>query len=790
MDVPSEGVGTGTVEPPAGVAGPPLPVVPGRSLISKADLPILIAIVSIFAAALTYLGNLRYENFFTGNWDLGINQQLLWTTAHGRLLYETGDAEFYNVRSFLQVHSTYVAFLVAPIYAAAATPTTLFALQSVIFGASIVPLYLIARQEIRSKTLLFLILGLYLISFPVLSALLYDFHWESFIPLEYLSFFYLYRSRRYAWSVVPLLFGITTLEVFPFLVGGVGLLVLVERAEAVGLRPRALLHDADTVRAIGLLLAMGVAYVALRVVEYLVIPGLAGASTSAGGVASGIGGPFAFNATLFSLGLSAIYWALLLAAFAFLPLFAPRYLILTIPWFVYSVFLTPFFASQFGNQYALVAVATLSIALVYGAAHIDRTDTGNTGRSVDIIVLATAGVVFVVSATYWSVDLLSRNLPIPLLAIVVGFPAAVLAVLILRSRGVRKRVASVESTSPWNRRPVRTTIFAGILVGFVAFNLVMSPLNTTNFGATEYPGYLLRYTPNPASKEMGWITGQIPTNSVVLASDFLFPYVANNPNAWAMPWFPLVPGQPPLYFPFGPSNLPHYVLIDESDWSNFPCWLTSALLNSSVYGLVAYIYSTNYLGTISLYQEGYSGASQARYVDYPPTVRYYTGSNLTIGPSGHLTENASSKFGIVISSTAVSNLNLTGAPTSVGDGCAALGTSSTSTSVATVSPIWYGPYVYLPAGTYVITANLTGSLDPGGNASLSLLTLTGGPYFAPPLYEISVNAHQITSAGWTNITWTIDLSVAYPLCEFRGYLDYYNGRPNGQISLNYLEVAG
>ncbi len=760
------------------------------SQLSWLDLMVLALLIGSFAALLSYLGQLRYENFFTGNWDLGINQQLLWTTAHGRLLYETGDAEFYNVRSFLQVHSTYVAVLVAPIYAVAATPTTLFAVQSVVFGASVIPLYLIARRELQSKTLLFLVLGLYLISFPVVSALLYDFHWESFIPLEYLSFFYLYRQRRYLWSIVPLLFGLTTLEVFPFLIGGVSLLVLVERIDARGLRPRALLHDADTRRAIELLVGMGVAYVVIRVLEYLVIPGLAGGTTTAGGVAGGISGPFAFNATLVSLGLSATYWALLLAAFAFLPLFAPRYLILTIPWFVYSVFLTPFFASQFGNQYALVAVATLSVALVYGAARVERTGLGTANKTIDITALAIAGVVLVVAGTYWSVDLLSRNLPIPLLVIVGLLPIAVIGVVVAQAHGTRNPKPADEPRSPWNQRPIRMTVFGGILVGFVAFNIVMSPMNTANFGATQYPGYLLRYTPNPASKEMGWVTAQIPGNSVVLASDFLFPYVANNPNAWAMPWFPLIPGQPPLYFPFGPSNLPRYVLIDESDWSNFPCWLTSAMLNSSVYGLVAYVYSTNYLGTISLYREGYTGAPQARYVDVPPSVRYYTDLNLTIGPSGYVATNASSKFGTVISSVPVSSPELAGPPYLGTDVCNELGVPSRSTNVATASSIWYGPYVYLPAGAYLITANLTASLLPGGNASLPILTMTGGPYFAPPLYEISVNASQTSSSGWTDVTWAIDLTVAYPLSEFRGYLDYYNGVPNGRVTLNYIEVAG
>lgn len=752
--------------------GPPAPAVPslGRrllSLIPFGDGLAFLAIASVFVAGMTYLGILRFENFFTGNWDLGINQQLLWTTTHGRLLYETGDASFYNVQSFLQVHPTFVALLIAPIYGAAPSPTTLFVVQSLVFVASVIPIFLLVRQLVADRAMVWAVIVLYLASFPVVSSLLYDYHWEAFIPLEYLSFFYLVRSRRYVWSLVPLAFGLLTLEVFPFLVVGVAFLILYEEYAKARPRLHGFLRNRQIQIAIALVIGMVVAYVALRLVQYVAVPVILGSSSGLSQVPGAISSPFAIDLTWKSLGLSSSYWLLLMAAVAFLPLYAPRYLLLTLPWFVYSVFLSPFFSSQFGNQYALVAMATLSVAMVFGYGRVLQIAPRIRAQGILILLLLVSGLALLVASIGWSRTLLSRSISWPLHVLIAILPAGILASIVyMRLRNRRGSASGPPAKAPtWMHPPSRSTVVAATVVAFVAFNVAMSPLNPGNFRATEYPGYSLKYAPNPAAAQMEWVTSQIPANAVVLTSTFLFPYVANNPNAWAVPWYPPAPNQPPFRLPFSPTNLPRYVLTDAFDWGNFPSFITSALSNSSTYGLVAFVYVTGYPGTISLFEIGYLGPTEGRFVSEALPVRYFSAQNLTVGPSGQVRAVNSSKFGEVIDTVPVMHPTISN------------------------RTIWSGRTMSLPPGSYELTASLSGGSSSNGNSSEPILTMTGESPNGTSVYNLFVYGSELSPEGWSEVHWFLNLPEAYPEFSFQGYLDYLGGNPNGWISLNYIEVS-
>ena len=131
------------------------------------DLLILSLIVICYSVLFTYLSFLRFENFYTSNWDLGINQQLLWTTTHGYLMYESGDFVFTGVLSFLQVHSAYIAFLVAGIYYFEPSVFTLFFLQAVVLSLSSFPLYFIAKKVMAKKLIVYLIIFAFLFNFSI-----------------------------------------------------------------------------------------------------------------------------------------------------------------------------------------------------------------------------------------------------------------------------------------------------------------------------------------------------------------------------------------------------------------------------------------------------------------------------------------------------------------------------------------------------------------------------------------------------------------------------------------------
>lgn len=750
------------------ISPPPTPTC-GPFGVPRKDLLTLVGLSVAFTIALTYFGQLRFEDFFATNWDLGINQQMLWSTAHGRLLYESGDAEFFGLDSILLIHSTYIAFVFVPLYAAAPVPATLFALQGAAFAASIFPLYLLARRIIQSRTLTFVTIGLYLVGFGALSSLFYDFHWEAFLPVEFLSFFYLIQVRRYKWSLVPVAIGILTLEVFPALVAGAVLLKVYERLRERHARGWSLLKDREIRLQFGFLVGMAGAYLVLRLTQYLVLPVFVAAPGRSAGVATGITNPvFQTGFTASTLGASGLYWILLLAAFAFIPLLVPRYLILTLPWFVGSVFLTPLYSSYFGSQYAVIAGATLSVGLVYGVGRLERTSLRSGPGAALVWILGLSGVVACALAAESSAVLLSGHPPTVLLILMV-LPVLGIVSFEIFCHLNRNRVANQEGDSVVGgrkrRRQARIAVLGLVLTLFVGFNLVMSPLNSANFGATPMPGYSFSYEPNPLSGEIGWLTTRIPPNAVVLASDDLFPYVANNLNAWAVPWFPVIPGQPPLHFPFSSTNLPRYVLVDSLSWVDLPTSISSQLWNDSTYGLVGYILSQTGPGSVYLFEIGYTQAAAMRSIGEIPQSYLYPGKNLVIGPSGTLVQNSRARFGTTIQSQNVSN------------------------DIVSSTNMWYGPYQTFPQGNYTLVVNLSGGLNAGVNSGLPILYLNGGPNYLPALYNRFLTACDFNMSGWTDIVINFALSSPFPLVEFRGYLVYNNGKADGHVSLNFMELT-
>lgn len=732
----------------------------------------LLAMVVGDAVVMTYLCNLRVENFYSANWDLGINQQLLWTTAHGRLLYETADLAFFNAHSYLQVHSTYVAFAIAPIYAAWPHQITLLSLECTVFAVSAIPLYLYARETVQRPGLRLAAITLYLAGFGAVSALTFDFHWESFLPLEFLTFFLLVRRERFLWSLVPFAAGTMTLEVFPFLAGGVLLFFLVERAESDRWELGPFLRDPRVRLLAGFLALALAAYLTVRLFQYTVIPGILNVPSTTGGGPSGIQSTVGWGANRVTLPASSAYWFLLLASLAFLPLLAPRHLILSIPWFVYSVLVAPWFSAYFGEAYSLIALAPLALAAVSGLGMLERQSDADRISAILLAALAGAllGLLSYAAVSPGSARILGNS---------AGIGYGVLALLLFGlavafwKRCTRQPLATPvappdDRTRPAPRRNRVLLLLTVVLVTVLVLDAVMSPMNPTNFDATPIPGYLFHWGENPMTSQVGWVVAHVPGNAQVLASNHLFPYVANDPNAWALPWFVINATTNPVpYLPFSPQNLPRFVLVDASEMQWVPSFLASDLFNRSIYGLVAYAYMEAYPGTVYLFELGHSGPPAERVVGAPPSPLIYGWSNLTPGPCGTVVPWASSSFGRAIVSEPVGPLN------------------------ATVANVWAGPYVPLLPGTYSITFSVSGAPSPGTNGTTPLaileVTWTGGTT-VNTLLRTSVDGQNLAGSGWSPLSYTLTLSEPYPLVQFRGFLFLHDGRSVGSIALNYVEA--
>lgn len=730
----------------------------------------LVCLVGAFAGVYALLSQVRFEEFYAGNWDLGLNMQLLWTNTHGHVLFETADYEFALANSFLYVHPTYVAIPLSYVYLGAPSPTTLFVIQGIAVAASAIPIFFAARVRHVPDWAILLGLCLYLLSFPLISALLFDFHWEALVPVELLSTYYLWDRGRYWWALLPATFGLLTLEVFPVLLVGLVFYFAYPRFFALARDTGTIFHRlraewSKSAQLVGLLLLAAVGYLAVHELLPLALPMVAGPAPAFPPRAPGVYyfGVYWWGVSASSVAPRLLYWLLLFAAFGFLPLFfRQRLLILSLPWFLYSALMVPYpFYTQFGFQYSFLAVGPLGLATV---------------ESLNDLALAVASMRSWLARAGWLL------LPVPFLISAwvdsrgllytggVGFWVGLIAGAVAVAIYVALRVIGPKfrdsGTSKWNskrwgraRAQTVSMVIAAILLTLAVTNVAMSPLNSTNFPSPGPPGYNFNYEPSAVYAHMPDLVAKIPSNAYIVASDNLFPFVANNPNAYSLLW----DAANPPHFPFNSSNLPEDVLLSTSQWF-VPEFLSERLFNSSQFGIRMFLYSSAfYPGSIYLFQLGYKG---------PPTVvevtpfadhQVFCPDRLSLGPSGVRRAEAGTPCRTVIQSRPAANLSGSG-PT-----------------------IWYGPYVTLIPGNYSVTFMLRGETSGAEPYGSSILVMDGSQSGGPYWYYLPISSEKVSSTSWTNVTLYFNLTEPAPNSEFRGYLGGVN--VNGVFQPGNISLA-
>lgn len=679
-------------------------------------LAIAVAVYFVVSFALSWL---RAVELQTTTWDQGIYQQALWMTAHGRPFFETADVETGGYASLLEVHSVFLLYLVVPLYALLPYQATLFAVQSAVVGLAAVPLYLLARDVTRSPRL-GLFAGLaYLCWTPTLSSNLYDFHVEAFLPVEIFALVFLWNRGRYAAGFAVAAVAFLTLEFAPVIVVALGLFALVPGTLAVSTfapfrtRVRAGLGPAlrewvrtPRVRAsLVLVAASAVAYVALLVLRVDILPGVLGTyplPAAATGYVIG-GTPSALGLSWTNLGVGfgpkVTYWLLVVGLLAFVPLLAYRALILTAPWFVFTLFSSNLNYVTLGFQYGLVVASTVMVAFVFGLPRAQR--------AVDAWLETHRGAPSVPAG------------PDP----------------------PRRRA-----------RPLRTVVLVGV-VALLVLNVALTPVNPAMQNTGLGSAYRLSYDPAAGASGVVRLAAMIPPGATVLATDVLFPLVANDAHAYSFSWAP----DPTLALPFTRNAPPPYVFLSEDRSSVVPSWLVNALYDRSAYGVRGVAWASP-AGTVLLFQTGYTGPV-AEFGTDPARGGIYYGSSLASNSVGFPIAVSGSTFPLAVQSLP-----------------------------GTLGTVWYGPDVTLPAGNYSLTLSLRLAAlagFPAPNPSTPALWIGAFAFGQPTFYGWSFSFDSLNTSSFTNVTFRVALPA--PTIEFdvQGQLL----QSSVQVTLNYLEIA-
>ena len=571
-----------------------------KSAVVKNSYLFIIICISAFTAIVTVLSYIRYINFFTSNWDLGINIQMLSSESKGFLLYEAADFQGYGVLSHLEIHSTYVAIPFSYLYNLIGSPIVLFVLQAMIVSAGVIPLYFISRKlDLGRNYSAFLIL-LYLCNFPIIASLMYDYHWLSFMPVLFLSLFYLIWTDNYVYAALTIALGSCINEVFPLLALGIALYFFIDRNGLVSmLHPRDLFKR--TYLALYALVSISISLFLLG--RYLQLDILPSYLNNVPGILNleKYGLPALFPSHI-SLGLETLplsYWAILLASVCFIPLLRPKLLILSLPWLYETFFLSQSYANV-SEQYNFIAMSSLIIAVAFGLKRIEKGDLTNRERYAVLAVPAVS--VLVISANSFSA--VRTDFSSIMLIVIVLVAAIIITVLFSRHRIIyvlRTKLARLDSRY----------FIAALSVLILVFNFLAGPLNVNNDNRNIDSGYAFSYTLNPEFRSAEAIAALIPGNASLAVSDNLFPLVATDANALSFYWLPIGDLGRGGYYNFSNPEHFQYIFVDQSQIMDLPISVIQAIDNHSIYGVYAKVVTLlNYPGNITLYKLDYRGTAR------------------------------------------------------------------------------------------------------------------------------------------------------------------------------------
>jgi uncharacterized membrane protein len=175
---------------------------------------ILFGLFLIYIIYFTITSFLRYDNFYTGRFDLGNMAQTVWNTYHGRIFVLTNPNGTDPI-SRLAFHADFILILLAPFYFIWSNPKILLLIQTITVGAGSFFVFQVAKDILKNKNLALVFSFAFLINPSIQRANLFDFHPVTLATFFLLGTFYFYLKKRYLYfSLFAILAALTKEEIW------------------------------------------------------------------------------------------------------------------------------------------------------------------------------------------------------------------------------------------------------------------------------------------------------------------------------------------------------------------------------------------------------------------------------------------------------------------------------------------------------------------------------------------------------------------------------------------------
>ncbi len=340
------------------------------------------AAIAIYIAYFTSAAFLRYDNFYTGRFDLGNMDQTIWNTVNGRV-FQMSNPDGAGVISRLAFHADLILVLISPLYFIWEDPRMLLLLQTIVVAFGAVFIFKISNMILRSPNAAAIFSVLYLLNPALQYANLYDFHPVTLATTLLLGTFYFFMKRKYIlFLIFAILAGITKEEVW-VIIATFGLYTLISELIKL-IQKKTKLSSKFTI--INLAFGTGVAVVSLSVFYFLVavaIPNARGGEHFALSYYSDFGGsPLEIiKNVIFSPGKiielmgsdgRLLYLGQLLLPLGFISLFSPVVLIFALPGLAIGILSNNSNLHQIFYHYSATITPFIFIASIFGVKNLTK----------------------------------------------------------------------------------------------------------------------------------------------------------------------------------------------------------------------------------------------------------------------------------------------------------------------------------------------------------------------------------------------------------------------------------
>lgn len=168
---------------------------------------------------------LRYDNYYTGRFDLGNMAQTVWNTTHGNIFMMT-DPNGTREVSRLAFHADFILILLSPLYFLWQDPRMLLFIQTLVLSMGGIFVYLIAREILKNRVLAVALSLCYFLNPAVQYTNLYDFHSVTLATTFILAAFYFIQKKYYALTLIFIILAGITKEQVWFINALLGLYIL------------------------------------------------------------------------------------------------------------------------------------------------------------------------------------------------------------------------------------------------------------------------------------------------------------------------------------------------------------------------------------------------------------------------------------------------------------------------------------------------------------------------------------------------------------------------------------